>query len=118
MARILIVDDDEEITEIMVNGPSTIFIEQKGKLTLSNRQFTDEKQLRVVIDRIVAGKGVAEDIDRLYAISEANDGTTICGMGDAAGYATIGILNKYRDEFEHFITHGSSKCDGRLECLA
>ena len=71
-----------------------------------------------IIDRIVAGKGVAEDIDRLYAISEANDGTTICGMGDAAGYATIGILNKYRDEFEHFITHGSSKCDGRLECLA
>jgi NADH:ubiquinone oxidoreductase subunit F (NADH-binding) len=28
-----------------------------------------------------------------------NDGTTICGMGDAAGYATSGILNKFRDEF-------------------
>ena len=41
-----------------------------------------------------------EDIERLYEISHANDGTTICGMGDAAGYATVGILNKYRDEFE------------------
>jgi len=71
-----------------------------------------------IIDRIVAGQGVPEDIERLYAISHANDGTTICGMGDAAGYATVGILNKYRDEFEYFIQNKRSKFDGRLECLA
>ena len=71
-----------------------------------------------IIDRIMDGKGVLEDIDRLYAISHANDGTTICGMGDAAGYATVGILNKYRGEFEHYIRTGRSQCDGRLECLA
>jgi len=71
-----------------------------------------------IIDRIVAGQGVPEDIERLYAISEANDGTTICGMGDAAGFATVGILNKFRDEFEYFIANKRSKCDGRLECLA
>ena len=41
-----------------------------------------------IIDRIVAGEGRPEDIDRLYQISRLNDGTTICGMGDAAGYAT------------------------------
>ena len=68
-----------------------------------------------IIDRIVAGKGRPEDIDRLYAISKLNDGTTICGMGDAAGYATIGILNKYRDEFEYFIEHKRSKLGGNLE---
>ena len=62
-----------------------------------------------IIDRIVAGEGRPEDIDRLYAISRWNDGTTICGMGDAAGYATIGILDKYRDEFEYFIEHKRSK---------
>ena len=71
-----------------------------------------------IIDRIVDGKGVPEDIDRLYAISHANDGTTICGMGDAAGYATVGILNKYRDEFEYCIANKRSRFDGRLECLA
>jgi NADH-quinone oxidoreductase subunit F len=68
-----------------------------------------------IIDRIVAGKGVPEDIDRLYAISKLNDGTTICGMGDAAGYATVGILNKYRDEFDHYIEHKHSKLGGNLE---
>jgi len=69
-----------------------------------------------IIDRIVEGKGRAEDIDVLYRISKANDGTTICGMGDAAGYATVGILNKFRDEFEYYIEHGRSRCDWNLEC--
>ena len=59
--------------------------------------------LHRIVDRIVAGEGELEDIDRLIAISEANDGTTICGMGDAAGYATVGIIAKYRDEFEYWI---------------
>ena len=68
-----------------------------------------------IIDRIVAGEGHRDDIDQLIRISHANDGTTICGMGDAAGYATVGILAKYRDEFEHFIEHRRSRHDGRLE---
>ena len=54
-------------------------------------------------------EGRPEDIDQLIRISKANDGTTICGMGDAAGYATVGILAKYRDEFEYFIEHKRSR---------
>ena len=68
-----------------------------------------------IIDRIVAGDGRPEDIDQLYQISKWNDGTTICGMGDAAGYATVGILNKYRDEFEYYIREKRSRFDGNLE---
>jgi NADH-quinone oxidoreductase subunit F len=71
-----------------------------------------------IIDRIVAGDGRPEDIDQLYQISKWNDGNTICGMGDAAGYATIGILNKYRDEFEHYITQKRSRYNGNLEVPA
>jgi len=68
-----------------------------------------------IIDRIVEGKGQPSDIDALVRISNANDGTTICGMGDAAGYATVGIIDKFRDEFEYFIANKRSKCEGRLE---
>jgi NADH-quinone oxidoreductase subunit F len=70
-----------------------------------------------IIDRIVAGEGRPEDIDQLYRISRSNDGTTICGMGDAAGYAAVGILNKHRDEFEHYIAHKRSRFDGNLEVI-
>ena len=68
-----------------------------------------------IIDRIVAGGGVPDDIDRLYYVSKFNDGTTICGLGDAAGYACTGILDKFRDEFEYYIEHGRSKFGGALE---
>ncbi|MEW5881200.1 MAG: NADH-quinone oxidoreductase subunit NuoF [Pseudomonadota bacterium] len=71
--------------------------------------------LHRTIDRIVAGQGRPGDIDTLVRVANANDGTTICGMGDAAGYATVGIIAKYRDEFEYFVAHGRSKFDGRLE---
>ncbi|HEX6571279.1 MAG TPA: NADH-quinone oxidoreductase subunit NuoF [Steroidobacteraceae bacterium] len=70
-----------------------------------------------IIDRIVAGGGMPDDIDRLYYVSKFNDGTTICGLGDAAGYACTGILDKFRDEFEYYIEHKRSKYGGSLECL-
>ena len=73
--------------------------------------------LHRIIDRIVAGEGMPEDVDRLYQVSKLNDGNTICGMGDAAGYATVGILNKFRNEFEYFIEHKRSLCDGNLESM-
>jgi NADH-quinone oxidoreductase subunit F len=73
--------------------------------------------LHRIIDRIVAGEGRPEDIARLYYISQFNDGTTICGLGDAAGYACSGILDKFRDEFEYYIEHKRSRYDGNLECL-
>jgi NADH-quinone oxidoreductase subunit F len=36
-------------------------------------------------------------------------------MGDAAGYATVGFIAKFRDEFEYFIRHKRSLCGGVLE---
>ncbi len=68
-----------------------------------------------IIDRIAAGAGEPDDIDRLYQISRWNDGNTICGMGDAAGYAAVGILNKYRDEFEYCIANKRPRLGGNLE---
>ncbi len=49
--------DDPTITEIMVNGPSWVFVEQRGKLTRSDVRFTSEEQLRRVIERIVSRVG-------------------------------------------------------------
>ena len=72
--------------------------------------------LHRIMDRIVAGQGRPEDIERLYWIAKYNDGTTICGLGDAAGYAISGILDKFKDEFEYWIEHKRSRFDGNLEC--
>ncbi len=48
---------DETISEIMVNGPKTIYVERKGKLTLSDITFRDDDHVLKVIDRIVRPLG-------------------------------------------------------------
>ena len=69
-----------------------------------------------MIEFFINGQPVqAEDDQTVMQAAKANDGTTICGMGDAAGYATVGIIAKYRDEFEYFIQHKRSKYGGVLE---
>ena len=73
--------------------------------------------LHRIIDRIIAGKGRPEDIGRMIAIAKANDGTTICGLGDAAGYATVAMMDRFRHEFDYYIANGRSMNGGRLECL-
>jgi pilus assembly protein CpaF len=48
---------DPDITEIMVNGPGTIFVERFGKIEQTKASFEDEAHLRRIIDRIVAPLG-------------------------------------------------------------
>ena len=45
---------DESVTEIMVNGPSDIWIERHGRLERATTRFASEAQLYQTIDRIVA----------------------------------------------------------------
>ena len=49
--------DDDSITEIMVNGPKQVYIERKGKLTLSNVTFADNDHVLRIIERIVTPLG-------------------------------------------------------------
>lgn len=45
--------DDETVTEIMVNGPDTIFVERAGKLMKWHKSFTSAEKLEDVIQQIV-----------------------------------------------------------------
>ncbi|MEX1227409.1 MAG: ATPase, T2SS/T4P/T4SS family [Marinobacter sp.] len=49
--------EDEEVTEIMVNGPDKIYLEKRGKLTKSNASFSSVQALMNVIERIVSPLG-------------------------------------------------------------
>lgn len=48
---------DTAITEVMVNGPVSLFYEQEGCLHRSDRVFSSETQLRALIDRILGPLG-------------------------------------------------------------
>ncbi len=47
--------DDDEITEVMVNGPENIFVEKSGRIQRSEKKFESEEKLEDVIQQIVAG---------------------------------------------------------------
>ncbi len=48
---------DDTVTEIMVNGPDDVFFERDGRLYKSAQSFTDEGQLRALIDRVLGPLG-------------------------------------------------------------
>ncbi len=48
---------DDTITEVMINGPENIFIEQKGRLFKMDKQFESQRRLEDVIQRIVGLAG-------------------------------------------------------------
>ena len=47
--------EDDEITEIMINGTQNIFLEKEGKLIRSGKRFVSREKLEDVIQQIVAG---------------------------------------------------------------
>ncbi len=47
--------DDSTVTEIMINGPDTIFIEKSGRLMRYPMQFESREKLEDVIQQIVSG---------------------------------------------------------------
>lgn len=48
---------DEDITEVMINGPSNIFIEKNGRLSKLDQTFEDERQLEDIVQKIVGMAG-------------------------------------------------------------
>jgi len=49
--------NDDTITEVMINGPDNIFIEQNGRLFKLDKQFESQRRLEDVIQRIVGLAG-------------------------------------------------------------
>ncbi|MFL5801060.1 MAG: CpaF family protein [Roseiflexaceae bacterium] len=49
--------NDNEVSEIMVNGPRQVFVERKGKLVKSDVVFNNDEHILRVIDRIISPLG-------------------------------------------------------------
>ena len=48
---------DQSISDILVNGPKQVYVERKGKLSLTEVEFRDNAHLMHVIDKIVSAVG-------------------------------------------------------------
>jgi pilus assembly protein CpaF len=48
---------DEEVTEVMVNGPESVYVERAGRIEKTAASFVDDTHLRRIIDKIVSQVG-------------------------------------------------------------
>lgn len=68
---------DESVSEIMVNGPEKVFVERKGKLSLTNIVFENNEHVMRVIDRIVSPLGRRVDESSPYVDARLPDGSRV-----------------------------------------
>jgi pilus assembly protein CpaF len=68
---------DPSVNEIMVVDPSTIYIEQSGKLFRSDAKFTDDERVRAVIERIVTPLGRRIDESSPLVDARLADGSRV-----------------------------------------
>jgi len=68
---------DDQITEILVNGPKEVFIELNGRLQKSEVTFRDETHVRHIIDRVVAPLGRRIDESSPMVDARLPDGSRV-----------------------------------------
>jgi len=68
---------EDDITEVMVNGPKNVYIERNGKIERTNATFETDEHLMRIIDRIVAPLGRRIDESSPMVDARLADGSRV-----------------------------------------
>ncbi|MFB6355163.1 MAG: CpaF family protein [bacterium] len=69
--------NDEDVSEVMVNGPEQIYVERDGGLELTDITFKDNDHLMNIIQKIVAPLGRRVDESQPYCDARLPDGSRV-----------------------------------------
>ncbi len=69
--------DDPSISDILVNGAGTVYVERAGRLELTKLQFRDDQHLMRIIDRIVSKVGRRVDESNPMVDARLLDGSRV-----------------------------------------
>lgn len=68
---------DEEVSEIMVNGPTQVYIEKRGRLELTDTSFEDNQHVMRIIEKIVSPLGRRIDESSPMVDARLPDGSRV-----------------------------------------
>ncbi len=68
---------EEDVTEIMVNGNDSVFVERNGRVERTTKRFVDNRQVRLVIERIIAPIGRRLDESSPMVDARLPDGSRV-----------------------------------------
>jgi pilus assembly protein CpaF len=102
---------DEEVSEVMCNGPHAVYIERAGKLEKATATFVDETHLRRIIDKIVGEVG--RRIDEANPLCDARlpDGSRVNAvvhpLAIGGPFLTIRKFTKEKLQIDDLIRFGT-----------
>jgi len=68
---------DPEVSEVMVNGPYSVYVERKGKVQLTDVQFRDNEHVMNIIEKIVSPLGRRIDESSPMVDARLQDGSRV-----------------------------------------
>ncbi len=71
---------DPSISDIMVNGFDSVYVERAGRLVETNVRFKDQAHVRMIIDRIVSNIGRRIDDSSPIVDARLADGSRMCAV--------------------------------------
>lgn len=87
--------DDEDITDVLVNGPHEVFVERAGRLEHVDVRFGDGAQVSELAHRIAAGVGRELTLERPFVDARMRDGSRANAVIAPVGGPTLSI-RKFR----------------------
>ena len=69
--------NDDDVTEVMVNGPAQVFVERSGRIVRDPASFVDGEHLRRIIDKIVSAVGRRVDESTPMVDARLPDGSRV-----------------------------------------
>jgi len=109
---LIVMDETTDMVKVLHRLSRFYFSESCGQCTPC-REGTG--WLYRMLTRIVEGKGLPEDLDKLDDVASKIEGRTICALGDAAAMPVRSFIKHYREEFEYYIEHKCSMVDSKVE---
>ncbi|WP_411344854.1 CpaF family protein [Paenibacillus sp. WLX1005] len=90
---------DENVTEILINGPREVYVERLGRLELTPIVFRDEAHIRHIVDRIVAPIGRRVDESSPMVDARLPDGSRVNAVIPPISLnGTLVSIRKFRKE--------------------
>ncbi|MBA2283293.1 MAG: CpaF family protein [Acidimicrobiia bacterium] len=122
---------DEEVTEVMVNGPDAVFTERAGRIEKTSASFVDETHLRRIIDKIVSQVGRRIDEAQPMVDARLPDGSRVNAvihpLAIGGPFLTIRKFSKDPLQIDDLIRFGTLNAHaarflqacivGRLNCI-
>jgi pilus assembly protein CpaF len=107
---------DDDVSEIMINGPSQIYIERKGKVIQVPAKFANEQALQAAIMNVARSLGRFYDKDNPRLDARLPDGSRVHAcIPPLARVGSIVAIRKFRREkltIDQLVSYGSLTQEG------